>query len=38
MTMPNLEFTQNAPEPGNISRGELLRTYDLFKLGLFIDS
>lgn len=36
--MPNLEFTQNAPEPGNIGRGELLRTYDLFKLGLFIDS
>ena len=38
MIMPNLEFTQDAPEPGNIGRGELLRTYDLFKLGLFIDS
>ena len=38
MIMQNLEFTQNAPEPGNIGRGELLRTYDLFKLGLFIDS
>ena len=28
----------NVPEPGNIGRGELLRTYDLFKIGLFIDS
>lgn len=36
--MQNLEYTLNAPEPGNIGRGELLRTYDLFKLGLFIDS
>ena len=36
--MENLGYTLNVPEPGNIGRGELLRTYDLFKLGLFIDS
>ena len=38
MIIQNLEYTLNVPEPGNIGRGELLRTYDLFKLGLFIDS
>ena len=36
--MENLGYTLNVPEPGNIGRGELLRTYDLFKLGLFINS
>ena len=38
MIMENLGYTLNVPEPGNIGRGELLRTYNLFKLGLFINS
>lgn len=38
MITEGIGYTLNVPEPGNIGRGELLRTYDLFKLGLFIDS
>ena len=38
MITESIGYTLNVPEPGNIGRGELLRTYDLFKLGLFIDS
>lgn len=38
MITEGIGYTLNVPEPGNIGRGELLRTYDLFKLGLFINS
>lgn len=38
MITERIGYKLNVPEPGDIGRGELLRTYDLFKLGLFIDS